>query len=165
MISRVSKFFEVKIQYLKMQEDGKEKKVTEQYVVEAESFTEAEARIIEEMTPYISGEFYVVSEKIAAYSEIILSDKSDDDKWFISKVSLITIDEKTSKENKTSQRLLVQADTSQTALEYTKKLFDSSMTEYTIDAVQETPTIEVFFNSLETPLTGLKHNDNADNIF
>ena len=144
MKSRVSKYFEVKIQYQKTQEDGKEKKVTEQYVVEALSFTEAEARIIKEMTPYISGEFDVVSEKIAPYNEILISDRINDDKWFISKVSLITIDEKTSKENKTSQRLLVQADTSQTALEYTKKLFDSSMTDFSIDAVKDTPTLEVF---------------------
>ena len=145
MKSRVSKFYEVKVQYQKTMEDGKEKKVTEQYVVEALSFTEAEARITEEMNPYISGEFDVVSEKIAPYNEIIISDSLNDDKWFISKVSLITIDEKTSKENKTSQRLLVQADTSQTALEYTKKLFDSSMTEFSIDAVKDTPTLEVFF--------------------
>ena len=149
MNTKFSKFFVFIIQYQKMQEDGKEKKVTEQYVVESLSFTEAEARIIKEMTPYISGEFNVVSEKIASYFEIILSDKSDDDKWFISKVSFITLDEKTAKEKKTSQRFLVQADTSQTALEYTKKLFDSSMTEYTIDAVQDTPTIEVFLNGVK----------------
>ena len=148
-----------------MQEDGREKKVTEQYVVESLSFTEAEARIIKEMTPYISGEFDVVSEKIASYFEIILSDKSDDDKWFISKVSFITLDEKTAKEKKTSQRFLVQADTSQTALEYTKKLFDRSITDYTIDAVQETPTIEVFFNRQENPFDIQKQVDNADNIF
>ena len=165
MNTKFSKFFEVKIQYQKMQEDGKEKKVTEQYVVESLSFTEAEARIIKEMTPYISGEFDVVSEKIASYFEIILSDKSDDDKWFISKVSFITLDEKTAKEKKTSQRFLVQADTSQTALEYTNKLFDRSMTDYTIDAVQETPTIEVFFNRLENPFDVQKQVDNADNIF
>ena len=132
-----------------MQDDGKEKKVTEQYVVESLSFTEAESRITEEMTTYIDGDFDVVSEKIAPYNEIILSDKSDDDKWFISKVSLITLDEKTAKEKKTIHRLLVQAETSETALEYTKKLFDSSMTEYTIDAVQDTPTIEVVLHGVE----------------
>ena len=145
MTSKVSKYYEVKIQYQKTLEDGKEKKVTEQYVVEALTFTEAESRIIEEMPPCVSGDFDVVSEKIAPYNEILISDRINDDKWFISKVSLITIDEKTSKENKTSQRLLVQADTSQTALEYTKKLFDSSMTEFSIDAVKDTPTLEVFF--------------------
>ena len=109
MILEISKFYEVKIQYQKTLEDGKEKKVTEQYVVEAFSFTDAESRIIEEMTPYISGEFDVVSEKIAPFSEIFLSDKSDDDKWFISKVGFITIDEKTAKEKKQTFRYLVQA--------------------------------------------------------
>ena len=144
MTSKVSKFYEVKVQYQKMLEDGKEKKVSEQYVVESLSFTEAESRIIEEMTPYVSGDFDVVSEKIAPYNEILISDSLNDDKWFISKVSLITLDEKTAKEKKTSKRLLVQADTSQTALEYTKKLFDSSMTDFSIDAVKDTPTLEVF---------------------
>lgn len=149
MISRVSKFFEVKIQYQKTWDDGKEKKVTEQYVVEALSFTEAESRITEEMSAYIYGEFDIVSEKIAPYNEILLSDRTDDDKWFISKVSFITLDERTAKEKKTSQRFLVQADTSQTALEYTKKLLDRSMTDYTIDAVRDTPTLDVFLHDVK----------------
>ena len=144
MKSKVSKFFEVKIQYQKTLEDGKEKKVTEQYVVEALSFTEAEARIIEEITPYISGEFDVVSEKIAPYNEIFLSDKSTDDKWFVSKVGFITLDEKTAKENKTSQRLLVQAETSEKAMDYTNEMFSRGMSEYSIDSVQDTPTLDVF---------------------
>ena len=144
MISRVSKFFEVKIQYQKTLEDGKEKRVTEQYVVESSNFTEAENRIIEEMTPYISGEFDVVSEKIAAYSEIILSDKSDDDKWFISKVAFITLDEKTAKEKKQTFRYLVQAATSELALEYTKEMLSHGMSDYSIDSVQDTPTLDVF---------------------
>lgn len=146
MISRVSKFFEVKIQYQKTLEDGREKKVTEQYVVEALSFTEAEARIIEEMTPYISGEFDVVSEKIAPYNEIFLSDKSDDDKWFISKVAFITIDERTAKEKKKTFRYLVQAETSELAMDYTKEMLSHGMSEYSIDSVQDTPTLDVFLN-------------------
>ena len=149
MKSRVSKFYEVKIQYQKTLEDGKEKKVTEQYVVEALSFTEAESLITEEMSAYIHDSFDVVAEKIAPYYEILISDRIEDDKWFLSKISFVTLDEKTAKEKKTSQRFLVQADTSQTALEYTKKLFDSSMTEYTIDAVQDTPTIEVFLHGVQ----------------
>ena len=144
MKSRVSKYYEVKIQYHKMQEDGKEKKVTEQYVVEALSFTEAESRIIEEMTPYISGEFDVVSEKIAPYNEIFLSDRTDDDKWFISKVGFITLDERTDKEKKQTFRYLVQAATSELALDYTKEMFSHGMSDYSIEAVQDTPTLEVF---------------------
>lgn len=144
MKSKLSKFFEVKIQYQEMQEEGKEKKVTEQYVVEALSFTEAETRIIEEMTPYISGVFDVVAEKIAPFNEIFLSDNSDDDKWFISKVAFITIDEKTEKEKKQTFRYLVQAATSELALDYTKEMLSHGMSDYRIDAVQDTPTLDVF---------------------
>ena len=144
MISRVSKFYEVKIQYQEMQDDGKEKKVTEQYVVEALSFTEAETRITEEMTPFISGDFDVVSEKIAPFNEIFLSDNSTDDKWFISKVSFITIDEKTEKEKKQTFRYLVQAATSELALDYTKEMLSHGMSDYCIEAVQDTPTLDVF---------------------
>lgn len=148
MKSRVSKFYEVKVQYQKMQDDGKEKKVTEQYVVEAMSFTEAEARITEEMTPYISGEFDVVSEKIAPYNEILLSENSNDDKWFLSKVAFITIDEKTAKEKKTSQRLLVQAETSEKAMDYIKEMLSHYMSDYSIDSVQDTPTLDVFLHQI-----------------
>ena len=141
---KVSRFYEVKVQYQKMQDDGKEKKVTEQYVVEALSFTEAESRIIYEMTPYISGEFDVVSEKIAPYNEIFLSDRTDDDKWFISKVGFITLDERTDKEKKQTFRYLVQAATSELALDYTKEMLSHGMSDYRIDAVQDTPTLDVF---------------------
>ena len=144
MESRVSKFFEVKIQYQKTLENGKEKKVTEQYVVEALSFTEAETRIVEEMTHYISGDFDVVSEKIAPYNEIFLSDNSTDDKWFVSKVGFITLDDKTAKEKKQTFRYLVQAATSEIALDYTKEMLSNGMYDYSIDSVQDTPTLDVF---------------------
>ena len=146
MESRVSKFFDVKIQYQKMQEDGKEKKVIEQYVVEALSFTEAEARIAEEMLPYTDGDLDVVSEKIAPYNEIFLSDNSTDDKWFVSKVAFITIDEKTAKEKKQTFRYLVQARTSELAMDYTNEMFSHGMSDYSIDSVHDTPTLDVFLH-------------------
>lgn len=163
MKSKVSKFYEVKIQYREMQEDGKEKKVTEQYVVEALSFTEAESRIIEEMTLFIDGDFDVVSEKIAPYNEIFLSDNYTDDKWFVSKVAFITIDEKTEKEKKQTFRYLVQAATSELALDYTKEMLSHGMSDYRIDAVQDTPTLDVFLrednkDSVETE----EHNESSN---
>ena len=165
MKSKVSKYYEVKIQYHKMQEDGKEKKVTEQYVVEALSFTEAESRIIEEMTPYISGEFDVVSEKIAPYNEIFLSDRTDDDKWFISKVGFITLDERTDKEKKQTFRYLVQAATSELALDYTKEMFSHGMSDYSIEAVQDTPTLDVFLYEVKKEVVETPEENAADNDF
>ena len=165
MKSKVSKYYEVKIQYQKLLEDGKEKKVTEQYVVEALSFTEAESRIIEEMTPYISGEFDVVSEKIAPYNEIFLSDRTDDDKWFISKVGFITLDERTDKEKKQTFRYLVQAATSELALDYTKEMFSHGMSDYCIEAVQDTPTLDVFLYEVKKDVVETPEENAADNDF
>lgn len=144
MKTKFSKYFEVKIQYQKTLEDGKEKRVTEQYVVEALSFTEAEARIVGEMLPYTDGDLDVVSEKIAPFNEILLSDNSTDDKWFVSKVGFITLDEKTAKEKKQTFRYLVQASTSELAMYYTKEMFSHSMSDYIIESVQDTPTLDVF---------------------
>ena len=146
MKTKVSKFYEVKIQYQKTLENGKEKKVTEQYVVEALSFTEAESRIAEEMLPYTDGDLDVVSEKIAPYNEIFLSDNSTDDKWFVSKVGFITLDEKTAKEKKQTFRYLVQAGTSELAMYYTKEMFSHGMSDYIIESVQDTPTLNVFLH-------------------
>ena len=79
-----------------------QKKVTEQYVVDALSFSEAEARIMEEMSHYISGEFEVVEIDRCVFKEIFFSDAEMADKWYKSKLQFITIDEKTEKEKKIS---------------------------------------------------------------
>ena len=97
MRSRTADWFETKIRYEKTQEDGSMKKVTEQYVVDALSFTEAEAAITEEMKSYISGDYRITDIKMAAYHEIFFSDMDKDDKWYKAKLQFITIDEKTEK--------------------------------------------------------------------
>ena len=80
MRSRTANWFECKIRYEKTMEDGLQKKVTEAYVVDALSFSEAEQRIIEEMSSYISGEFNVTDIKKAAYGEIFFDDSDMADK-------------------------------------------------------------------------------------
>ena len=61
----MANWFECRVKYDKMLENGMQKKVTEPYLVDALSFTEAEARIIEEVSPFISGEFSVSAVKRA----------------------------------------------------------------------------------------------------
>ena len=70
MRSRTANWFICKIRYEKVMEDGLQKKVTEQYVVDALSFSEAEARITEEMSGYISGEFDVHEIDRCVFKEI-----------------------------------------------------------------------------------------------
>ena len=102
-------WFECKIRYEKLMENGMNKKVTEPYLVDALSFTEAEARIIEEMTPFITGEFTVSDIKRANYSELFPSEEESADRWFKCKLIFITLDEKSGAEKKTSTQVLVQA--------------------------------------------------------
>lgn len=162
MKSKFSKYFEVKIQYQKILGNDKVKKVTEQYVVEALSFTEAESRIAEEMLPYTDGDLDVVSEKIAPFNEILLSDRTDDDKWFISKVGFITLDEKTAKEKKQTFRYLVQAATSEHALDYTKEMLSHGMSYYCIDAVQDTQTLDVFLYEVKKEVVETPEYNSSD---
>ena len=92
-------WFTCKIRYEKIAENGMTKKVTEPYLVDALSFTEAESRIIEEITPFISGEFTVAGVARANYSEIFPSDEADADRWYKCKLWFLTLDEKTGAEN------------------------------------------------------------------
>lgn len=88
----MSFWIETKIRYNKVMEDGALKSVTETNIVNALSFTEAEARIIEEVKPYISSEFTVSAVKKTNISEIFYDERGD--RWYKVKVLFITLDEK-----------------------------------------------------------------------
>lgn len=144
MRSRTANWFETKIRYEKMMDDGKQKMVTELYVVDALSFTEAEASIIEEMSSYISGEFKVTGISQSTYGEIFFSDIDTDDRFFKVKLQFITIDEKTEKEKRSNVIYLVQAHTLQQAIKNIEEVMSSTMIDYAIVAVQETQIMDVF---------------------
>lgn len=78
---KISDFFICTYAYEKTQEDGNVKRVKEQYVVDALSFTEAEARIIENMRPYASGETQVADISRAPFSEIFFTDDKEADTY------------------------------------------------------------------------------------
>lgn len=144
MRTRTANWFETKIRYEKTMEDGLQKKTTEQYVVDALSFTEAEASIIEEMSAYISGEFKITDIKPAAYGEIFFSDVATDDRWYRAKLQFITIDEKTEKEKRATVTYLVQAATLPTAVKYIGEVMSKTMIDYVIASITETQIMDVF---------------------
>jgi hypothetical protein len=137
-------WFECKIAYEKVMEDGLQKRVIENYVVDALSFTEAEKRITEEMSSYISGEFEVRDMKIAPYKEIFFSDEEMADRWYKAKLQFITIDEKTEKEKRTPVIYLVQAGTVNGALKNIEEMMGGTMIDYVIASVTETTIMDVF---------------------
>lgn len=137
-------WFECKIQYEKTMENGIQKKVTEPYLVDALSFTEAEARIIEEITPFISGEYTVADIKRAKFSEIFHADEDSADRWFKAKLNFITLDEKSGNEKKTATNVLVQAADIRQAVKKIDQNMKGSMADYVIASVQETPIMDVY---------------------
>ncbi len=144
MRSRTGTWFTTKVKYQKTQEDGSEKVVSETYLVDALSFTEAESAIIDEMAVYVSGEFKVSGIAKANYVEIFFSDVDDDDKWFKAKISLISIDEKTEKEKRQNVNYLVQAKSLARALRYIDEVMGKTMIDYEVVGLNDTPLMDVF---------------------
>jgi len=138
------KYFLVKVKIEKTAEEGKLIKVSEQYLVDALSFTESEARIIAEMKPFISGEFEVATIQKKNYAEIVENQMAGLDKWFECKINIITLDEKSGKENKTPVFIIIQSDTTANANADLITHMKGSITNYTIEGVKETKIIEVF---------------------
>ncbi|MGN1228800.1 MAG: DUF4494 domain-containing protein [Prevotella sp.] len=144
MRSRTAVWFECKVRYEKTMEDGMPKKVVEIYTVDALSFSEAEERIMEEMSSYVSGEIDIVDLKIAQYKEIFFADSDLADKWYKAKLAFITIDEKTDKEKKTSVFYLVNAGNINSAIKNIDEVMGGTMIDYQTLNVSETNIMDVF---------------------
>lgn len=138
----MANWFECKVRYDKMLETGQQKKVNEPYLVDALSFTEAEARIIEEISPFISGEFSVSAVKRTRIAEIFFDETGD--RWYNVKYNIITIDEKTAVEKKTSVLTLVQASEFQKAVDNFMENMKGTMADFEIASVTETPIMDVY---------------------
>jgi hypothetical protein len=155
-------WFECKIRYEKTMENGMNKKVTEPYLVDALSFTEAEARIIEEMTPFISGEFTVSDIKRTNYSELFPSEEEAADRWFKCKLVFITLDEKSGAEKKTSTQVLVQAADLRDAVKKLDEGMKGTMADYQIASVAETAIMDVYpYSAEERTIDSIGENANS----
>ena len=160
MRSRTAQWFECKIKYEKVMEDGLQKQVVEQYVVDALSFAEAEQRITEEMSQYISGEFEVADVKKAAYKEVFFDDdNAASDRWYKVKLDFITIDERTEKEKRSRVTYLVQATNLNRAMKNVDTVMGGTMIDYDAASISDTKLVDVFEYS-----KGNEAEDKADEL-
>lgn len=134
----------VKVRYEKTLENGVTKKVIETILVDALSFTEAEARTIECMMPYVSGEFSVQAIKKEAYEEVQTCNRDGDLKWYKVRVAYITLDDKTGKEKKTYVNSLIQSESTAAAEKDFNQIINNTI-DYEVVGVSETPIMDVFF--------------------
>lgn len=126
----------------KIQQNGAVKKVTEKNLFDALSFTECEARTIEEMTPYISGEFTVKAVKKTKISEIFFDETAD--RFYLFNVAFITIDEKHNTEKEAVAQILVQANDFDSAVAAFKDGMKGTIADWEIKSVAETPYMGVY---------------------
>ena len=153
--SRTSTWFECKVRYEKTQEDGSDKLVNELYVVDALSFTEAEASIIDNMAVYVSGELRIANINPANYNEIFFSGNDDDDLWFKARLAFITIDNK-NKEKRTYVNYLIQAKSIERAKRYVDEVMGKTIIDYELKSLSETKIFDVFEHE---PSTDNKQNE------
>lgn len=137
-------WFECKVRYEKTMDNGASKKVTDSYLVDALNFTEAERRIQEEVAPYMTGDFQVSDIKRARYAELFESADESADRFFRAKLVFITLDEKSGKEKKTSQNVLVQASDLRDSVKRLDEGMKGSMLDYTISSITETAIMDVY---------------------
>ncbi|MBR1631585.1 MAG: DUF4494 domain-containing protein [Paludibacteraceae bacterium] len=135
-------YFDCKIKFEKQLEEGKVQKVSESYLIDALTFTEAEARIVEEMKPYISGEFEVSNIRRVRLSDIFTN--SGGDKWYKAKLMYIVPDEETGAEKKTANFVLVQASSFEEAVKLVISEMGKTAIDYEINTVQETAYMDVY---------------------
>lgn len=135
-------WFECRVSYDKVQENGAIKRITEAYLVEADNFTEAEDSITKAMQPYISGDFTVSAVRRRNYDNVIESGEGD--YFYRVKLIIITIDEKTAAEKKNNLFLLVQADDLETALYDVKEYMRDSVDDWNFHTITETSILDVY---------------------
>ena len=139
----MAQWIETKLRYQKIMENGAVKKVTEPYLVDALSFAEAEARIIEEMKPYISGDFEVKAVKKAKIADVFGLDYDEDGKWWKIRAAFITLDERTGSAKKTPHDYLIKAEEIREAIAGFQHEI-SMLADYEIISVVETPILDIF---------------------
>lgn len=148
MRTKTSNWFEVKMRYDKVHEDGYEKKVTESYVVEALSFGEAERIGIEFLSQYVSGEIQVVNINPMKFHEVFFNEQESCDRYYKAILQFITIDEKTEREKHTQVYYLVQASSFDNCKDTIRTIMDGTMIDYQIASVSETKVIDVIEHEL-----------------
>ncbi len=137
-------WFEGKVKYIRMSEDGRERKVTKVYLLDAMSYTEAESRIIREMESITSGEFWIAGLKKSVITEVVPSEDERDDRWYKAKVAIIDADETSGREKRSFQYYLVAASGTNRALENLNKALETFLVPWEVVSIADAQVTDVF---------------------
>lgn len=137
-------YFEVKVKYVAVGDDGKEKKVSELYLIDGMSFTEVETRIVEKLREMIHNDFNIEAIKKSNITELVESNDGNDDKWFKAKVAIIDADGISGKEKRANQYFLVAGSDVDKSLENLQKALSTYVIPFEIVQVGDSNIMDVF---------------------
>jgi hypothetical protein len=135
-------WFECKVKYVKIDDDGRERKVSEVYLVDAVTFTDAETRIIKQMETMVRGEFMVDNIKKSNIVEIFPHESGE--WWYKAKIGIVTIDENAGKEKKINNYFLVAADDLKQALQRLEEGLSYVLVPYQTTSLAISTIVDVF---------------------
>jgi hypothetical protein len=150
-------WYECKVKSLKVDEGGFERKVTDTYLLDAVSYTDAETRIYELMPTITKGEFQVVKISPSNITEII--NNADGEWWWKAKISLVTVDEEGGREKKMNNYLLVSADNMAAAVVYLTEGLSYMLVPYFLESMVVSPIVEVFPYKLDEGAKRMEANE------
>ena len=139
----IANYFESTVKYMKVNEDGREKKVSELYLIDAMSFTETEQKSCEELNKITSGDCYITAIKKSKITEVIESNDQNDDRWYKAKVAITDADKVSGKEKSSDQYYLVAAGNINRALDNLERALSAFVVPYEIRSLSDTKFIDV----------------------
>lgn len=137
----IHNWFDCVIKYERTGEEGRVEKVKESYIIDALSFTEAEARMTQEVQDFIEGDFTVSAVKRAKINEIFWNDEGG--KWYRAKINFITLDEEKGIQKRTPVTMMVQANDWREAGDLIVEKMKGSMVDYEIYSITTTEIVDI----------------------
>lgn len=135
-------WFTCKAKYTREDQHGDQKTVTEQYVLDAYNYTEAETRMIYLLEQMGARPFEVQQITKSNFSEVIRFD--DADLWFKVKISFVSFDENKGEEKSSNQYYLITATDVRDAFDKVNDFLKKSINSFVIPAITYTKIVDVF---------------------
>ena len=138
----MNNWFTVKVKYTKQLDNGALKRVSEPYLLAAMTFTDAEARIYEELGQIIRGEFNVMGIARTDVHDIFGYD--DSDTWYMCKVKYESVAADAERAKKITQKFLVSAGSAKQAYDRIKESLSTMLVDFEIPSIVVSPIVEIF---------------------
>jgi hypothetical protein len=136
-------YFEATVKYAKENDQGLLKSISEKYLVDSVSHTEAEAIIYDRLSSLIRGDFQLKRLVPANITDVFFYE--DIDIWHKCKVTYVIADADTGREKRVTQYMLVTAHNVKEAYDRIHESLSNMLVSFRVPKIEESPIVEIFF--------------------